>query len=96
MAQTTNEELRKEVEQIRADLAELAQAVRANSHDADAAAGRFQRSAEQLREQARAGVEQARRGVDTLTHQVGEHPMTSLITSFGVGVLLGVLLDRRR
>ncbi len=29
-------------------------------------------------------------------HEIEEHPLTSVLISFGVGFLIGILLDRRR
>lgn len=40
------------------------------------------------------GRERAREAVDTFEHQVGQRPLTSLTTAFGVGFVIGKLLDR--
>jgi ElaB/YqjD/DUF883 family membrane-anchored ribosome-binding protein len=55
--------------------------------------------AKQLREEFRDSVDQAReRGRDSLAsleRQIEQNPYMSLISAFGIGLLLGTLLDRR-
>ena len=52
------------------------------------AVDRTRRAGDDLRADARAMEDRAER-------EIGAHPLTSVLTSFGLGFLIGMLLDRR-
>ncbi len=91
------EELHKEFEALKADLAklredvsELAGAVRQSGADKGRAAyARAQQAGERAWESAAEAERAAER-------QIAERPMVSVLTAFGVGFLVGLILDRRR
>lgn len=91
MAANTNadlEELTAEIAQLKSDVAEIAQTISRLSVDL-AAQGRdsFKDAAEQSRDK-------AREAVNGLEHEIRSRPLTSVATAFGVGFVLGKLLDR--
>jgi ElaB/YqjD/DUF883 family membrane-anchored ribosome-binding protein len=48
-----------------------------------------------VREQAAKAGEQATKVADTVTHQIEERPLTSVLGAFVIGLLLGALFSRR-
>lgn len=82
--------LRKDLEQLRGDIAGLSEAVKeAGRERGRAAIDRAKRSGAAARTEMHALRERADREIE-------EHPLTSVLMSFGVGFLIGMLLDRRR
>lgn len=87
MSQET-EALKKDMEQLRRDLGSLADAVKRSS----------QQKVQAGAEQARARIDGACTQAELQTEQLGSHikqrPFTSVLTAFGVGILLGKLIGR--
>jgi ElaB/YqjD/DUF883 family membrane-anchored ribosome-binding protein len=89
MTETESEQLRSEIEKLRADLASLTNTVqKIASHWGEEAKGAFSQSAGRMEEK-------ARESIDKLAHQVEEKPIASVATAFGVGILIGLILNRR-
>jgi len=92
--------LRLDLNKLRADLAEVAQAlVDAGKTEAGEARARLEALAQQRLDEVRRALDAARhRGqdvADVLKKQVEEKPLTSLAIAFGAGVLLAALMRRR-
>lgn len=82
--------LRKDMDQLRADIGTLTTTFKDfGVQKGRAAMARAKRTGDSLREEADAWRARA-------DHEIEEHPMTSVLTSFGIGFLIGMLLDRRR
>ncbi|MEQ8661394.1 MAG: DUF883 domain-containing protein [Gammaproteobacteria bacterium] len=82
--------LKQDIEELRRDFANLGGLAReAASEQGRNAAERARRAQEQVRSRAQdAG--------DRLEQQVEAHPLTSMLTAFGIGFLVSMLLERRR
>lgn len=82
------EELKSEFSELKADMAKLADTLKKLYGD----------SADQGREQVKAAAErsgtQAREAVGAFETEIGERPLTSVAAAFGIGFVLGKLLDR--
>ncbi len=77
-----------DLEKLKADLAALRQDVVALTEAfRDRGVQRARASAEGVRDQATHAAE-------TMTHQIEERPYTSVLTAFGIGLVIGRLLDR--
>jgi ElaB/YqjD/DUF883 family membrane-anchored ribosome-binding protein len=82
--------LRKDMDQIRGDLGTLTEALKAAGvEQGQAAVNRARQAGGQARREADAWKAKADREIE-------EHPLTSVLMSFGIGFLIGMLLDRRR
>ena len=82
--------LRRDFDELRKDVSSLLDTMK----DAGAQRGRdswerARRAGESLHEE----VESLQRQAES---KIGDHPMTSVLSSFGLGFLIGLLLDRRR
>lgn len=92
MAMTTEkaaDALRDDVDKLKADIAALSETLGkyANATGQDAMRGvRHAREAAQAR---------AQETVHTVEQQITAHPLPSLLVAFGVGLLIGKLMDRR-
>lgn len=89
MAERDYEQLRAEMEKLRADVSSLNKAVHevVSSWSADA---------KDAAKRSAAKVEaKAKESLDAVAHQVEERPITTLATAFGVGIVLGLILNRR-
>ncbi|WP_370203255.1 DUF883 family protein [Alloalcanivorax venustensis] len=82
------EALKKDMDQLRRDLGALTEAFKRNSQQ------RAQAGVEHARDQ----FDQVRRQAEGQAEQVGSHikerPFTSLLSAFGVGLLIGKLISR--
>lgn len=82
--------LRKDVEHLRSDVAALLDSFEEAGigvrHDA---VNRARQTGESLRE----GAEELQRQAEA---KITERPFTSVLTAFGLGFLIGMILDRRR
>lgn len=95
-----NENLKAELDNLRKDLGRLSDQVgktagagaRAASDETRAEINRLRSELNRLSGYA---SEHGKATADTVHHQVEQHPLASLATAFGVGFLLGKLLDRR-
>lgn len=94
------EKLRAEMDTLRADLARLTEQLsRTAKAGASAASDSAREEYARLREEMDrvAGIvgDRSRQGMHMVQDQVETHPFVSLGAAFGVGFLLGKLLDRR-
>lgn len=81
--------LRSDLDQLRGDMQSLVQAVKDSGvRQTRETLERAQRTGESLTE----GVGDIPRRAEK---QIGDHPLTSVLSSFGLGFLIGMLLDRR-
>ncbi len=92
--------LRVDMNKLRSDLADVAQAlVEAGKTEAADAKARLQALAQQRLEDVRRAMDVARdrsqKASDVLKQQVEENPLVSVGLAFGVGMLLGALMKRR-
>jgi len=88
-AQADYEELRKELDKLRSDIAGLTRTLR------DIAADRGSEAHERMRRSADRAQEQAAHTVEAVGHEIGERPFTSVLSAFILGVLIGMLSGRR-
>lgn len=83
------DELRADLEKMKADLAALMDTVAKFANDS----GREGvRAFEAVRNRAQA---QATQSLESVEHQIAAKPLTSVLVAFAVGMLFGKLLDRR-
>lgn len=93
----TNDDISKELEALKKDLASLrgdigglSQAVKdAGEHKGEAAVRRVREKGDDLRKQGEDAIEK-------VGHKIDEKPMTSVLKAFGTGLLVGLLLNQRR
>lgn len=81
--------LRDDVDALRKDLANLTEKMRGMSGE------RFESARAQAREAAQRVRDRGQAAVDEVGHRIEERPLTSVAVAFGVGMLIGRLLDRR-
>lgn len=92
--------LKLDVTKLRADLAEIAQAlVDAGKMEASEARSRMQEAAQQrlddIRKKLDMAREQGKSVTDVVMQQVEEKPVVSLLVAFGAGMLMGSFMNRR-
>lgn len=81
--------LRKDVEQLQTDVASLLGSLKSMGIERGReAVGRARQTGEVLRTEAEEMQRRAER-------EIGARPFTSVLTAFGLGFLIGMLLDRR-
>jgi ElaB/YqjD/DUF883 family membrane-anchored ribosome-binding protein len=84
------EKLRRDLDQLRGDILSLTETFREiGVEKGRAAVDKAKRTGANMRSEADALRARADRGIE-------ERPITSVLTSFGIGFLVGMLLDRRR
>jgi ElaB/YqjD/DUF883 family membrane-anchored ribosome-binding protein len=100
-------DLSKEIETLRADVAKLRtdlSGIAVSLKDlgkgrVDEARSTLVELADSLKEELRKGMEGARdrgkKSVETVEQQIEQRPLLALLAAFGVGVVLGKILDRR-
>jgi ElaB/YqjD/DUF883 family membrane-anchored ribosome-binding protein len=86
--------IRKDLASLRDDVTSLASSLKSSIKEVTATRGRdtlgrIEEFGERAKDRASVVKHAAERGV-------GEHPFATVLTTFGVGFLLGMLLDRRR
>lgn len=93
----TNDDISKELEALKKDLASLrgdigglSQAVKSAGEQKGEAAYRS------VREKGDELLKQGEDAVEKVGHKIDEKPMTSVLTAFGTGLLVGLLLNQRR
>lgn len=84
------EVLKADIADVRKDLAMLVGSIR------DLAEGRAQVAYSRVDELGRRVRDRVGRTRDTLEREVETRPFASIVTCFGIGFVLGMLLDRRR
>jgi len=91
MASTEHEmdQLRKEIEQLRGDVLKVVDALK----DLGTAQGRV--AVERARATGRSIKEEAEQLRSEADRHIEERPLTSVLMSFGIGCVIGMLLDRR-
>lgn len=82
------EALREEVSKLRTDITDIAETLRKLSHDA-VADGR-----DRLRDAAKQQTDKARESLSGVESEIEQRPLTSVAAAFGIGFVLGKLLDR--
>ena len=82
--------LQTEIKQLRADFAQIAGTLRDLASSSVAAAGQ---SAQVSTEKVWTEV---KRRADSVSREIEEKPLAAALAAFGVGVLLGLLLNRHR
>lgn len=88
-AQADYEELRKEVDKLRSDIAGLTRTLK------DIAAGEGAATYEKVRKSANKAQEQAAHTAEAVGDEIRERPFTSVLSAFIVGLLIGMLSGRR-
>lgn len=81
-------QLKNDLAALRNDLAALSKTLK------DEATTRARRGYERAREAGEEAVEYARSGARAVEHQIEERPLLSVLSAFGVGLLVGKLMDR--
>jgi ElaB/YqjD/DUF883 family membrane-anchored ribosome-binding protein len=93
MAESIDDEvarLRRDLEELRTEVSSLLDSMSdSGARGAREAWDRARRAGESLHEEIEALQQQAER-------KIGDYPLTSVFSSFGLGFLIGLLLDRRR
>lgn len=82
--------LRADLETLRDDVSHLTETLK---HMASA---RGNEAYERLRQTADQTRTRVRETASAAAHQVEERPLTSVLIAFGIGLLLGIVFDRRR
>jgi len=96
-----NEELNKELDQVKSDIAELredmAELLR-TMKEAGMAEGRdyYDRAYDRARQAGESVRDRANEAYASLGKEVEERPLTSVLTAFATGLVVGIVMDRRR
>lgn len=88
-AEADYEALRKELDQLRADIAALTDTLK------DVASDRANAAYDKVRRSTQRAQEQATQAMDSVGHEIGERPFTSVLGAFFLGILIGMLSGRR-
>lgn len=83
------DQLKADLETLRKDLAQIADSVKSESKDKLAA------GAEQARKKAQQTRKQAEEAAQQVGQKIEENPLVSILVAFGLGFLVGLILDRR-
>jgi ElaB/YqjD/DUF883 family membrane-anchored ribosome-binding protein len=94
------EALRQDVARLRDDLSKLTESTRDIARGgAETLRARLEGNAQHLRHEAERvydeGRQRGQNAVESLERTIGERPVTSLLTAFGLGLVLGAFLNRR-
>lgn len=94
------EALRQDVARLREDLGKLTESARETARDrAESLRSRLEGNAHHLRHEAERvygeGRQRGQYAAEYLEKTIGERPVTSLLTAFGLGLVLGAFLNRR-
>ena len=95
------EEITRELNQLKSDMTELRGDMAAllrtlKEAGIDQGQDVYNRVYERARHAREAVREQADEAYSAIGREVEEHPLTSVLTAFGTGFVVGMLLDRRR
>ena len=88
-AQAEYEELRKELDQLRSDIAGLTRTLK------DIASEEGSAAYDKVRKSANKAQEQAAHTMEAVGHELSERPFTSVVSAFILGLLIGMLSGRR-
>ena len=96
----TNSEFDKELDQLRSDMADLRKDMSAlvkTMKDAGISEGQhlYEEAAERAKHARDAARKRATDTYSALEKEVEERPLTSILTAFGTGFVMGIILDRR-
>ncbi len=89
MAQANYDTLKRDIDHLRDDLAQVTRTLR--EMGADESDGAFRR----IREAVGTASHGARRAAEGTVHQIEERPLVSVAGALGAGILIGALLNRR-
>ncbi len=97
----TNSDFDKELDQLRSDMADLRKDMAAlvkTMKDAGVSEGRhlYEEAAERAKHTRDEARKRAADTYGTLEKEVEERPLTSVLTAFGTGFVMGLILDRKR
>lgn len=84
------EDLRTEVDNLRKDVQAVTQTIR------DLAASETRAAQERVRQRASEVRDKGKEALDSVAPAIAERPFTSVATAFGVGLVIGALLNRRQ
>jgi len=92
------ESLKADISKLRADVADLTSALKGVAAEkADTANAKLHEEIREARDELRRRIKHAReygeQRVDEFENQVGEHPVGSVLTAFGIGFVIAKLLD---
>lgn len=102
-----DETIRKEMDALKADIAQLREDIVGLTHAVKSAAservagartqaGEYAHGAwENIEQRFEDLVNQGKETLNKAEHKVGEHPVASVVTAFGIGFLIAKLLDMR-
>jgi ElaB/YqjD/DUF883 family membrane-anchored ribosome-binding protein len=86
---TDIEKLRAEMTQLRGEISQIGETLKAIAADRGAAAY------ERVRQSGEALQQQAKDAIDSAAREIEQRPFTTVLSAFGIGLLLGALLGRR-
>jgi ElaB/YqjD/DUF883 family membrane-anchored ribosome-binding protein len=87
--QTTNQELQEQLDALRKDFAEVASTLKSlTSEYAQQGQDKVKAAAQQAQQQAKESLARAQGEVEA-------HPYTSMAVAFGIGLVIGKVLDRK-
>ncbi|MDW7711579.1 MAG: hypothetical protein SCH98_14010 [Deferrisomatales bacterium] len=95
------EALRADLGKLRADFAGVAEALKDAGHKRadgvrEGLADLLHSVREELQSALDHGKDTGKKSVEAVGHQIGQRPLASLLTAFGVGFVLAKLLDREK
>jgi len=83
------EKLRSEIRQLRSDIGQIGETLKAIVADQSGAAY------ERVRQSTEKAQKKAADAMDSVAHEIEERPFTSTLSAFGVGLVLGMLFSRK-
>jgi len=81
-------QLKQDVASLKADLSSIANSLKKEAGE------RARHGYERVREAGEHAADYARSGAHAVEHQIEERPMVSVLSAFGIGFVIGKLLDR--
>jgi ElaB/YqjD/DUF883 family membrane-anchored ribosome-binding protein len=93
--ETTQKELQEQLGSLRKDLAEINQTVKQLASDyAQEGKARVRATANRAQERAKDALSDARDSLSGLESEIKSKPLTSTLLAFGIGLVLGKILNR--
>lgn len=86
--QTSNDELQQQLNALREDFGEITKTLKTLTSDY------AEQSQNKIRQTAERAQQQAKQSINRAQHEVEAHPYTSMAVAFGIGVVIGKILDR--
>lgn len=81
-------QLKDDMAKLKADLASIASTLKKEAGD------RARHGYDRVREAGEHAADYARSGAHAVEHQIEERPLVSVLSAFGIGFVIGKLLDR--